>query len=200
MNGVRWSIDPGKQDYNEIEQTGFNLWGKTQDADRWKLLSKNNFGHSTLTVNGEHHIVDGYARLTEFRDGEQPVATFDLSPVFGDTIEQASRSFHRDSPLSLTITDRLVPSDSAKTITWQMVTLADVETVPGGAILHQDGKSLILECLSDPDAPVSVVSLNPPPMELDTQIPGLKRIDVTIPLETGLSSELAFVVRLSAER
>ena len=198
LNGVRWSVDPGKQNYNEIEQTGFNLWGKTQDADRWKLLSKNNFGHSTVSVNGRQHVVDGTARLIEFRDGDNPLATFDLSPVFGDSIDQASRSFLREGPQSLVITDRLVPSSSADSITWQLVTVAEVEPVGGGAILRQDGQSLRLECLSHPQSTPTVTSLDPPPMDLDSRIRGLKRIDLEVPVDAGLSGEVEFIVRLSA--
>ncbi len=58
LNGVRWSVDPGVQPYHELEETGFDLWGTSQDCDRWKLLTKNNFGHSTLTVNDQLHLVD----------------------------------------------------------------------------------------------------------------------------------------------
>src|SRR5699024_10857057 len=28
LNGVRWSVDPGNQGYNELEKEGFDLWGK----------------------------------------------------------------------------------------------------------------------------------------------------------------------------
>ena len=30
LNGVRWAIDPGVQDYNALEQAGFDLWGSVR--------------------------------------------------------------------------------------------------------------------------------------------------------------------------
>ena len=197
MNNVRWAIDLGKQDYNTIEQTGFDLWGKTQDAERWKLLSKNNYGHSTLTVNGQQHVVDGKTELVEFLDGPNPQVTFDMSPAFGDLLSSATRTFVRDGPASITIEDEIRTSPETKQIVWQMTTVADVEPVPGGAILRQDGKSLHLTCLSHPSITVSSVSLDPPPMELDSRIDGLKRIEISIPLPEQSNDPIEFVVRLT---
>lgn len=51
LKGVRRSFDPGNQPYAGLEQVDFNLWTNCQDCDRWKLLTKNDFGHSTLSVN-----------------------------------------------------------------------------------------------------------------------------------------------------
>lgn len=38
LNGVRWSVDPGNQDYNALEKTGFDLWGRCQNCQRWSTL------------------------------------------------------------------------------------------------------------------------------------------------------------------
>jgi N-acetylneuraminic acid mutarotase len=196
LNGVRWVHDLGKQDYNTIEQTGFNLWGKTQDAQRWQLLSKNNFGHSTITVNGDHHMVDGKTELIEFKDGLNPHATFDLKPSLGDTIKSATRTFLKDTPASLTITDKIQSNRATETITWQLLTIAKVNTDKGIITLKQDGKSLKLECLSHPKINLRVIPLNPPPMKLDSDIPGLKRIEIQVPV---MSKPVEFVVRFSED-
>lgn len=197
LNGVRWVHDLGKQDYNTIEQTGFNLWGKTQDAQRWQLLSKNNFGHSTITVNGKHHVVDGKTELIDFKDGENPQATFDMQPSLGNVIASATRTFTKNSATSLTITDKVQGNSSTEGVTWQLLTLADVKLIKGGAVLQQDGESLKLDCLSHPDSILRIVSLNPPPMKLDSNIPGLKRIEIEIPIN---DRPVDFEVRLSGLR
>ena len=36
-DGVRWADDLGMQDYESLESKGVKLWGKTQDAERWKI-------------------------------------------------------------------------------------------------------------------------------------------------------------------
>lgn len=197
INGVRWVIDPGNQPYNELEITGFDLWGRCQDCERWTLLTKNNYGHSTLTVNGELHVNEGFASLEQFREGPQPEALFDLTPVFGDNLELAHRKFSRPDEKSLMIEDRLVTNENTKMITWQLMTQAEVELVPGGAILRQDGKQVRLENLSHPELKVSLVSLDPAPLALDRQIEGLKRLEIRIPAWV-LDKETRLQVKLQA--
>ncbi|WP_439484009.1 heparinase II/III domain-containing protein [Cyclobacterium plantarum] len=197
LNGVRWVIDPGNQSYNELEITGFDLWGRCQDCERWTLLTKNNYGHSTLTVNDELHVNEGFASLSNFEDGPQPTATFDMGAVFGDNLTAATRKFIKPDNQSIIIEDQIKTNENTKSITWQLMTQAEVEIVDGGAILKQDGKSVKLENLSHPDLRISVISLDPAPLELDRQIEGLKRLEIRIPAWTLENGEGTIEVRLS---
>lgn len=181
LNEVRWVVDPGNQSYGLLERAGFNLWGRCQDCDRWKLITKSNFGHSTISVNNQLHVVDGLATIADFKDGEQPEATFEMTPTFEGQLKSAQRKFTKDSPSSIVIEDNIEISEETRLITWQLMTTADVEIVDGGAILKQDGKELKLENISHPDYTVSVISLYPAPLELDKQIEGLKRLEIRIP-------------------
>ncbi|WP_268035621.1 heparinase II/III domain-containing protein [Algoriphagus sp. PAP.12] len=199
LDGVRWSIDPGNQSYNELEQTGFDLWGRCQSCERWTLLTKNNYGHSTLTVNDSLHRTEGQSELLSFKEGEKPEAIFDLSKTLEGQVKSASRKFIKDSPASITIEDEITLSESTKLITWQMMTTAEVEITDGGAILRQDGKTLYLENISHPELVVSVVSLDPAPLELDRQIKGLKRIEIRIPAWTIEGDQTKIKVRLVGE-
>ena len=199
LHGVRWVIDPGNQSYGTLERAGFNLWEKCQKCDRWKLLTKNNFGHSTISVNNELHVVDGLATITDFKDGAFPEATIDMSPTFNDQLKSAKRRYVKDGPASIVIEDNLETSENTKLITWQLMTTADVEIVNGGAKLKKDGKQLKLENLSHPDIDVSVVSLYPAPLKLDKQIEGLKRVEIRIPGWTIEGDNTIIKVRLSGE-
>lgn len=181
LNGVRWVVDPGNQNYNDLEKTGFDLWGRCQECQRWTLLTKNNFGHSTLTVNDALHHVDGFAPITSFIPGDHPEATIDLTAVFGNDLKSIERRFVKDSPTSLLIEDEIQINENTRSVIWQLMTTADVEIVKGGAILKQDGKQLRLESLSHPELTVSVISLYPAPIQLDRQIEGLKRIELRFP-------------------
>lgn len=198
LDGVRWVIDPGNQSYHEIEKTGFNLWGNCQDCERWKLLTKNNHGHSTLTVNDALHLNNGFASLTDFRDGDRPEASFDMTEVFGGSLDDASRRFVKENGHTILIEDKFRVNDSTKNLTWQLITAADVDIIKGGAILRQDGKELRLENLSHPDVSVSVISLDPPPLELDRRIENLKRIEIRLPAYLFKEAEGSIRVRLSA--
>ncbi len=199
LDGVRWVIDPGNQPYNELEITGFNLWGNCQDCEGWTLLTKNNFGHSTLTVNDQLHVNDGFASLVDFKEGDQPSGSFDLSSVFGDNINSVHRTFTKPDHRSIVIQDVIEGNENTKSLTWQMLTQADVEIVKGGAILRQDGKSIKLDNLSHPELLISVISLDPAPMELDRQMEGLKRLEIRIPAWTLEKGKNTIQVKLSGE-
>ncbi len=197
LDGVRWVIDPGNQSYGVLERAGFNLWKSCQECDRWKLLTKSNFGHSTISVNNQLHIVDGLATLAEFNEHENPEATFDMSAALGDAVSTASRKFVKDSPTSILIEDEIEISDKTILITWQLMTMANVEIVEGGAILKQDGKELKVKNLTHPEINFSVISLYPAPLELDKQIEGLKRLELRIPAWTIEGDKTRIKVRLS---
>ena len=197
LEGVRWSIDPGNQDYHELEQTGFDLWGSCQDCQRWTLITKNNFGHSTLTVNDQLQKVNGEATLIEFKEGSRPEAIFDITAPYQGLLKSAKRTFTKDGASSITITDDIETSAETKTIRWQMMTTADVELTKGGAILRQNGKTLKLNNLSHPDYQLSLVSYDPAPMELDRQIKGLKRIDLIVPAWTFKNGKGAIKIQLT---
>jgi hypothetical protein len=199
LDGIRWVVDPGNQSYHEIEKTGFDLWGNCQDCQRWTLLTKNNFGHSTLTVNNALHVNHGFASITGYKGGEKPEATIDLSDVFGGLLKSETRRFVKESNRSVLVEDKFKLSDSTQHITWQLMTTAEVTIVKGGAVLKQGGKQLRLENLSHPALDVSVISLDPPPLELDRTIEGLKRIEIRMPAYLFPEKEGALSVRLSAQ-
>lgn len=199
LDSVRWVVDPGNQSYNEVEQAGFDLWGNCQECQRWILLTKNNFGHSTLTVNNSLFVNKGFAALKEFKDGPMPEATFDMTAVYGDNMKSASRRFLKENNRSILIEDNFSLSKTTQSIVWQLMTTADVEVVKGGAILRQNGKELKLDNLAHPELNISVISLDPPPFYLDRKIDGLKRLEIRLPgwtVKTGMST---MKVRLSGK-
>jgi len=197
LNGIRWVIDPGNQSYHELEKTGFNLWGRCQECERWTLLTKNNFGHSTITINNQLHVVDGLATIVDFKNGVNPEATIDMSLAFKGQLKSALRKFIKDTATSLIIEDNIETSDETELITWQLITTADVEIGNGGAILKQNGKTLKLENLSHPELMISIISLFPAPLKLDRQIEGLKRLEIRIPAWTINNKKETIRVKLS---
>jgi hypothetical protein len=181
LNGVRWSVDPGSQDYMIGEQ-GFDLWRQCQECQRWELLTKNNHGHSTITVDNKRHKVDGYALVKEYKSGEKPTVSFDLSPTFEGQLKSAFRTFTKDTERSLLVEDKIESNEETKLVTWQFITQADVEITDNGAVLKQDGQILKLINLSHPELKFDVVSLDPPPHKLDKKMDNLKRIELRVPV------------------
>lgn len=199
LNGVRWVVDPGNQAYHDLEKTGFNLWGRCQDCERWDLLTKNNYGHSTLTVDNKLHIVDGMTSISNFKDGPQPEVTLDMTPTFEGQLTSAKRRFVKDGPQSLIIEDNFETNDQTKMVTWQLMTTADVAIKNDGAVLAQNNKTLKLTILSPSNLTVSVISLATPPHPLDRKIAGLKRIEIRCPSYLFEEGKGEIKVRLSGE-
>jgi len=180
MGGIRWSVDPGNQDYNTLEQLlGMGLWQSGQDSERWTLLTKSNFGHSTLTVNGEKHLANGRVPLlcSDIRT-DSPSFTFDMSPLYGNNINSAHRTFAREGR-SLMIRDELNFSELSESVVWQMITKASVKVKDRKIVLLQDGKQLNIILKSDQPFEARVVDLSPPPLTYDKDIPDLKRIELS---------------------
>jgi hypothetical protein len=197
LNGVRWVIDPGNQRYHDLEKTGFDLWGRCQECERWTLLTKNNFGHSTLTVNDQPHRVDGMVQLTDFHYQDQMAATFEMTPAFSDLLDRASRTFVKESPTSLLVRDQITINQDTEVVGWQLLTQAEVEFKDEYLVLHQNGKQLLVENLSHPSLKASVIRLDPPPLELDRRIENLKRIEFRYPRYIMKSGMNKIEIRLS---
>jgi hypothetical protein len=199
LNGVRWVIDPGNQPYYPLNRIGFNLSGHCQDCPRWTLMTKRNQGHSTITVNDARFIVKAHAPITDFNSGNKPEVTIDMTEIFGGNLTSLQRKFIKESNKSFIIEDQIETNDSTRTITWGLMTVAHVTTVKNGAVLHQDGKELKLSILAPQELEVSVISLDPPPLEIDKTIENLKRIEIRIPAYLFPEKEGLIRVRLSGE-
>jgi hypothetical protein len=199
LYGVRWSVDLGMQNYFELEQAiGVNgLWDSNQQSKRWTLLSKNNFGHSTLTVNDELHLAKGFAPLSYYKGkGNRPQAGFDLSAVFKGQLKSAKRDFKRTGDQSLEITDILELSEQTKSVTWAMMTQADAEIIEGGVLLKQKGKTLKVMIKQPEGVLIMVVSENPPPLYYDMKVENLKRVEFKFPVELLKNKGQKIVVEL----
>lgn len=202
LDGVRWSIDLGLQKYYELEEIiGVELWNNEQNSKRWSLISKNNFGHSTLTINKELHIADARVNIENYNiKQDKPQVTLNMTPVFNNNLAQAHRTFQKISENSLQITDKITPNEKTESITWQFLTLAEVKIKKDKIILTQNKKTLYLTVKSPEIYTAKVVSLSPPPLEYDMNIPNLKRIEIEIDKKNIVKPETQIIIELSNEK
>lgn len=199
LNGVRWSVDPGNQSYHPLEVImGDQLWNRDQNSPRWQLLTKNNYGHSTLTVNGNMHLADARATLKDSKlKTKKPRITFDLTPVFDQELELAERTFRKKNGRTLQICDRFVCAPHTQTLTWQFITQAEVIKQEKGVLLKQKRQSLNLRVKSPKQYEIKVVPLSPPPLDFDKDIPNLKRVEIQFDRSVFGSGKGKIVVLLS---
>jgi len=178
---IRFGVDPGNQDYNTLEQIigAKGLWDRSQKSVRWTLLTKNNFGHNTLTINGEKHVADARATLVNSQlDTETPHFTFDLTPVFGNSIQRARRTFTKLGTNVIGITDQLIFAESTEEITWQFMTTADVKIRKKDIELRLQEHQLKIKTLDELPYETKIIELSPPPLAYDKDIKNLKRIEI----------------------
>ena len=199
LDGVRWVIDPGNQAYYPLNKIGFNLAGHCQECPRWTLLTKKNQGHSTITVNDERFMVDGHATIDDFKEGEKPEVTIDLSEVYGENVNSLHRRLVKESDRSILIEDKVQTNEATKFLTWGLMTTADVHPEKNGATLKKEGKTLHLTILTPGNLQVSVISLDPPPMKIDKTIENLKRIEIRVPAYLFKDGNGIISVRLSRQ-
>lgn len=199
LDGVRWAIDPGNQPYYPLNKIGFKLADHSQKGERWTLLTKSNFGHSTITVNDSLFLVNGQANIINFKDSGTPEVTIDMTALYGSKLKSLSRRFIMESNRSVLIEDFIEVNDATKSITWALMTQAEVQLTQNGAVLQQNGKKLNLTVLDSSGISVSVMSLDPPPMAIDKTIMNLKRIEIRIPAWTIKNEKMNLKVRLSGE-
>jgi len=195
LDGFRWFLDLGMQSYGPLEEIiGGGLWNPRQDSDRWTLLSKNNLGHSTLTVNGSLHQADGFASLDQ---SEENAVKIDLAQVLGSEVKEATRRITRVGDYTMRLEDRVVPNELTEVVTAGFMTTADVEVRDGVVFLREKEKTLQLVVLFPEEPRIEVVPLTPPPLDYDLTKPGLKRIDIYLaPTEKSNSPALELQVEM----
>lgn len=145
-NGIRWASDLGMQEYESLESKGINLFGRTQDAQRWTVLRMNNFVHNTLTINNELQRVKGYAKIDKFSD--QPdfmYAVSDISSVYEDQISSAKRGVAIVDSKFVVVTDELIAENKPAIVRWTMLTTASPKLGNNSITLTKDGRQLVLK-------------------------------------------------------
>jgi hypothetical protein len=92
-DGVRWALDLGPESYNKIESRGMNLWGRSQDSERWTIFRYNNYSHNTLVVDGQLQRVPGYAPIVRFSPGgaDAQKVVIDMTSVYAGQLGSALR-------------------------------------------------------------------------------------------------------------
>ncbi|HMO25510.1 MAG TPA: heparinase II/III family protein, partial [Tepidisphaeraceae bacterium] len=91
LDGVRWAMDLGAEEYARIEAAMPGLWDMHQESPRWQLLRYHNLQHNTLTIDGQLQRVDGRANTIRVGDAKWPFATIDLSPVYRGQAKRVDR-------------------------------------------------------------------------------------------------------------
>lgn len=185
-DGVRWAIDLGLQDYHSLESKGVDLWNRAQNSQRWQVYRLNNYSHSTLTIDGELHRVDGHAILLGFDpEADVPQASLDLSDVFRGQAEQVRRTYRWLPGRRVAIEDRLSGLQPGARVRWQFPTRAEIVVNGREAVLKQEGRELKVRLSGPDDVFFLVEPAAPPPDDFNAANPGVSLLAAIIRAPAG---------------
>jgi hypothetical protein len=186
--GVRWADDLGMQSYESIEKEGINLWGKTQDAERWKIFRLGTSSHNVLRVDGQQQRVDGKAPIVLAKTGRTVV---DLGGIYQGQLAGARRGVALQDDRSVVVQDEVQALGRAASVRWAMVTRAEVKLDGAGrALLTQGGKKLGFRVLEPAGAVVKIYPTDPPPTAIDARNPGTRMIGFEVAVGAGAAQRI----------
>ena len=150
LNGVRWAIDFGKENYN---LPGY--WETASNGKRWNYYRKNALGHNTLIINpenGANQKTDAYAPIVEKKLNEKNggYGIIDMSEAYQKNALDVKRGFlyiNRDQVL---VRDEFLLKETSD-IYWQMHTDAIATVSEDGKTvnLSKDGKEIQLHIIDE---------------------------------------------------
>ncbi len=195
--GLRWATDLGPENYYKIESRGMDLWGRAQNAQRWKIFRYNNLSHSTLVVNGQFQRVKGTAPMIRYSEEPSfPHAVFDMSKVYAGQLAHTYRGGALLPDGTIVIQDEFQATDQPATVRWAMVTPAEVSLQSDkNALLKQKGKTMRLTVLTEEKIQLKTYSTEPKE-DYDAPNPGTRMIGFEVSLSSGQAARTdVFITR-----
>jgi len=176
--GVRWAVDLGSEGYHGIESRGMNLWGRSQDSDRWTIFRQSNDGHNTLVIDGQLQRASGNGRVIRFSDDPAfPHSVLDMSSAYQGQAGSVQRGVGLVNFREVLIQDHLTGLKPGSRVRWGMITPG----VPGesGAArieLRQNDARLTLTILSPQAATWHTIDTARPRNEWDSPNRGTRMV------------------------
>lgn len=148
-DGTRWATDFGMQDYESLESKGIQVFGRTQDAQRWSIFRINNRAHNTLTVDDQLQLVKGYASIDRYSARpEFMFAQSDLTSVYENQLAAVKRGVAIVGNSFVVIRDEITATGKPAKIRWTMLTSA-TPVIRGRQVrLEKEGHALTLKVTS----------------------------------------------------
>ena len=146
-DGIRWALDVGSENYDNIrpafKRAGRKLFDMSQESLRWRLFRMHSRQHNTLTVNDkDHNVSQKVEMISTVNTPEKMAATFNLTPLFDGDLEKAERTASLCNEKYLEVKDVLkAPADRSAHVRWTMLSEAKPEITPDGIVLTYKNSS-----------------------------------------------------------
>ena len=168
VDGVRWSLDLGSDNYGKVETGGVKLFDMSQYSQRWTVLTKyNNFAHSTTYPEGVHQRTKPTCKVSADQKKMSASTSFaSLYPKHLDSLVRTVTLVDR----SVVVEDLAVGGDSEVKMVWNMTT--------EGCALKRKGRNLIL---TNPDGKVLKIKVETPTSFAAELVPAERKNDFEDP-------------------
>ena len=180
--GVRWVRDLGSDDYN---MPGY--FEHTEGGRRFMYYRNKSSGHSVPLINGNQQLVAGKAQMIKTSvNTAEPFAVIDLTEAYKKDAQKVWRGLKLVGNRKATlIRDEFTLSEKSS-ITWAIVTDADIKLKGNTAELTLEGKKMIATICEPSKAVFTVESAEQAPPENKNE--GVKRLLVKLDNVTGNQS------------
>jgi hypothetical protein len=177
-DGVRWAVDLGAEGYHGIESRGMNLWGRSQDSDRWTIFRQSNLGHNTLVIDGQLQRASGKGKVVSFSDDPKfPHSVIDLTSAYSGQVKSAARGVALLRSREVLIEDHLTGLKPGSRVRWGLITPGVPQDAGRPTIeLRQKDAGLKLSILSPSAATWQTVDTAQPQHEWDSPNPGTRLV------------------------
>lgn len=193
--GERWIMDFGMQDYNSLETKGVDLWNKSQNSTRWEVFRYNNFVHNTLTVNGNHQLVNNFGPITKYSDDPLMMnAVIDISSLYSNDLRKAVRGIAVVERKYVMVRDEVENSGSESVIRWNLLTSANVVVIgKDRAEFTKNGKRLVMIVKSPANITMKTWT-TVPTHDYDAKNPGTSMVGFEVKLPADAKETLSVLL------
>ncbi len=167
---IRWAMDFGMSDYNNLETNGVDLWNMSQTSQRWDVFRLNNFAHNTLTINGNKQLVAANVSVDNLvNTASLKSVDMNLTSAYKNDVTSCKRTASIVSNRYVEINDVVQAGAKPLTIRWNLLTQAIPQKVSDKVIkLTQSNKALYL-VFSGTDAVTAKAWSTKPPTSYEEQ-------------------------------
>ncbi len=192
-DGVRWAVDPGHQNYHQLEEAGLSIWNYQIDSDRWKVFRLGPEGHSILRVDGALQNFNAFAPVIKKSSNDSLIGS--VKVILDDVYTPKLRKLNRTASLvvdrTMQIRDEWVTGNNDVEVSWQLMTRSKIQKTEQGLRLHEEDSfmDLIISTTSD-NSTITIDDVSGGLSSYDAANPGLKRIRVVLKSEPGSRNSL----------
>jgi hypothetical protein len=188
---IRWVEDLGPEKIRRIEHADIDVDNYSQSSSRWSVFRYGPFSHSTFTLNGKLHNVDGFVSIShKDKDGQHLIA--DCSMLYEGFYKSAKRHFFVDENVRLKIVDEFIGVMDSQSYTFNFCTKADVKIL--GDIVQLEKDNRILRVESTVKGSWQVVDASKIVQRFESPNKGVKRVVFTATLPNG-NTAVGFVFK-----